>query len=93
MNWEEKITEPKEKAVFAALANPEWDFRTVQGIAAETHLAEDEVRQIIERHADLVRKAEVLDKRGRELFTLGSRPVSVQEKLAALRAFFTKSPR
>ncbi len=91
MTWEDRITDPKEREVFAALANPEWDFRTISGIAEDTRLSESEVANVLDKHSDLVRKALVPDVQGRKLFTLKDRPTTVQEALAFMRAVLAKS--
>ena len=89
--WEDQITDPKEREVFAALADLRWDFRTVPSIARDTELTEQEVREILERHPELVRRPIVPDPSGRELFTLRERPMKLQERLAWLRVLVTKS--
>ena len=90
-NWEAKISDPKERKVFAALSDPAYDFRTVSGLSKEVGLPEFEVRAILDRYPELIRKSAVADEEGRELFTLSSRPLRVTERLALLRAFIVKS--
>jgi len=45
----EQISEPTARLVLEALANPQWDFRTVQGVAKETGLTEEAVRATLKR--------------------------------------------
>ena len=90
-NWQEDISDPTERQVFGALANPAWDFRTIAGLAKETKISEDEVRAILNKYPNLVRKSAVPDLGGRELFTLTTRPVSAKETLALVRNFLAKS--
>ena len=69
--------------VRAALANPRWDFRTVDGIAKETKLHADQVRQILDSMDSEVRIAE--GRNHRVLYTLKSRPVTVREILSSIQ--------
>lgn len=87
----EQISEPAAKLVLEALANPQWDFRTVQGIAKETELTEEAVRTILNAYPNLVRQSPVPDRHSRPLFTLRGRPVKRQERIALLRMLVTKS--
>jgi len=89
--WQQTIKNPRERKVFEALANPQWDFRTVSGLSRDTGLPEVEIRTTLDKYGSLVRKSLVPDRHGRELFTLRSRGVKLQERLAELRMFITKS--
>jgi hypothetical protein len=91
MSWKEKITDENERAVFQALDDPKWDFRTVSGITRTTSIPEENVREIIARYPDLIRKSAVPDHRGQELYTLRSRPISATESAAMMRAFLAKT--
>jgi len=59
-------------AVFKALQDPQWDWRTVDGLAQEVGLPEDVVLQIIESAPDRVIRSRVPDARGRALYTTRS---------------------
>ena len=89
--WQQTIRDPRERKVFEALADPRWDFRTLPGLSRETGLSESEIGATLDKYPLLVRKSLVPDRHGRELFTLRSRPVKFQERLAELRMFITKS--
>jgi hypothetical protein len=91
MNVQEKFSDEKERKVFLALASPELDFRTVEGIAADTQLPGPQVLEILEKYPELVRRSYVPDERGRDLYTLQERRVKLQERLAFLRALLAKS--
>jgi phosphatidylserine/phosphatidylglycerophosphate/cardiolipin synthase-like enzyme len=86
------ILDPNERKVFEALADPSWDFRTAEGIAKATGLAQSQIRAILLAYPDLVRTSAVRDRKGRELFTLRSRPPSIKQFFAEGRGFITKSP-
>jgi hypothetical protein len=90
-NWQEIISDPKERKVFEGLANPAWDFRTSGGLAKETKLSEDEIKSILDKYPWLVRKSLFPDLNGHSLFTLTARPVKAREILAQVRNFLAKS--
>lgn len=89
--WEEVITDPEEKKVFEALADPEWDFRTVEGIQRSTHLPYERIVEILRRHDNLIRKSAIPDGHGRDLYTLPSKRTRGIELFNLLRTFITKS--
>ena|SRR5438093_12326230 len=90
-NWQEIISDPKERKVFEGLANPAWDFRTLGGLAREAKLSEDEVASALHKYPHLVRKSLVPDLKGQELFTLSTHPIRPKEIMALLRIFLAKS--
>jgi hypothetical protein len=61
--------ESNKQKVLRALENPEWEWRTVTGVAAETGLDPEEVVGILEESPDEVIRSEVPDARGRPLYT------------------------
>lgn len=89
--WEDMITDPEEKKVFEALADPQWDFRTIEGIQRSTHLPYERILDILERHDKFIRKSLVPDIHGRDLYTLRSKNTKGLELFNQLRAFVTKS--
>jgi|SRR5271155_5825735 len=86
-----KVSGPIEKAVLEALANPNWDYRTVFGIAKETSLPEREVKEVLETWPQLVRKSTIAGKNGQALYTLRARPKNRAERMALIRTFLTKT--
>ena len=89
----ERISSPEERRVLAALTDPNRDFRTLEGISKDTGLSEANVKEILDKYPELVRKSAVPDRRGRELYALKSRPVKGLEVLAMMRTFISKSVR
>ncbi len=89
--WEDGIRDPKDRKVFEALSDPGWDFRTVAGISKAVDLSESEVLAILERYPELVRRSAIPDSKGRDLYTLRSRPMTGQEFAAEVRLFVTKT--
>jgi hypothetical protein len=85
--WERQITEPNERKVFSALSDEKWDFRTVEGISRDTGISESEIREIIGRYPKWIRKSLALDREGKELFTMRSKPVKLREHLAGIQRF------
>jgi len=76
--------------VKAALANPNWDFRTVDGIARETSLSREQVQRLLGRHEAAVRKALTRDTRlgtRRVAYTLRDRPTKLREVVDSILTF------
>jgi hypothetical protein len=88
---EPKASGPIEKAVLEALANQQWDYRTVFGIAKETGLPEREVKEVLESWPKLVRKSPVAGRNGQILYRLRMLPKTRAERIALLRTFLTKT--
>ena len=55
--------------VVKALEDPRWEWRTVDGIARETGVAEAQVLQILESSPDEVIRSRTSDAQGRALYT------------------------
>jgi hypothetical protein len=55
-------------AVLDAIVDRRFHFRTIPSIAAETGMPERDVRSILERHADAVRRAPLENGNGNALF-------------------------
>ena len=76
--------------VQAALANPNWDFRTVDGIARETGLPRKHVERLLQGNRAAVRRA--VSRRGRArgwqlVYTLRSRPTRFREVVDHILTF------
>ena len=54
--------------VIKALEDPNWDWRTVEGVAESTGLSEERVQEVLESSAAVIRSS-VPDERGRPLYT------------------------
>ena len=58
MVWKDKLgpeASLQERAVFAALDNPKWGWRTTSGLSEETGLDLATIKTILLKHSDLVR--------------------------------------
>lgn len=78
--------------IYAALKNPRWDFRTIEGIATETGLAPEAIEREIAQHSSVVRQSDVPDRKGRALYTLSSRVRGWREIAANVSAYISKVP-
>ena len=85
-----QIANPAARTVLQALAEEQWDFRTIDGVSKETGLDPEQIKRILQSYPELVRRSLVRDKRGRSLYTLRGREMKSQEKKAFLRLLFTK---
>ena len=75
----------------AALEDPRWNFRTVEGISRDTGLNAACISDLLEEHQPEVRRAVSRDRKGRVLYTIKPWPVSIREVIADLHAFASKS--
>lgn len=75
--------------VRAALEDPTWDFRSIDGIARDTALDPREVREAISRNMSQVRQAR--SRGGEIVFTLESRPVRAREVVALVQRLASKA--
>jgi hypothetical protein len=73
------------KAIYEALQDPQYDFRTISGIANATHIMAGVVRTTLEKHPELFRLSAVPAPTGESLYTLKERPVSSRERWALAR--------
>ena len=76
-------------AVHAALSDPRWDFRTIPGIASETGMSHNEVREQLEAHRSEIRQTISRDRQ--PVYTIRSRPMKMREVVADLRLYASKS--
>lgn len=76
-----------------ALADTRWDLRSIQGIARETGLAEEDVERALRSHQNLVRQAFVRKRSRGGVFigyTLKSRPRTVREFAEDILGFMSR---
>lgn len=91
-DWREVVHEADARRVFEALADPTWDFRTIDGLTESTGVPKKRIEEILPKYRALVRQALVLDRLSRELYTLSSRGPTFRELLSTARAFISKNP-
>jgi len=71
---------PIENKVLVALKSPEWEFRTVKGVASETGLTEESVKSTLEKYRGIYARVSLVpDNNGNALYTLISRFVTTRE--------------
>lgn len=63
---EEKITNQK---VIQAFENPKYRWRTINGVAKEVGISQDDVRHVIDAMADNIIKSSAHTENGEELYT------------------------
>jgi hypothetical protein len=76
--------------VVDSLTDPRWDFRTLEGIAKESGLAPETVREVLAAHPDLFANSPVPDEHGRELYRLRERGKADKDFLRRLRMYVAK---
>jgi len=64
-----KVLSEKGQRVLTALENPEYNWRTVEGVSNETGLGQDEVAHILSSLSDQIVQSSVPNKKGQALFT------------------------
>jgi hypothetical protein len=67
------ISEQEKTSVLRALGNPEYDWRTTDGIVRETRLPAEKVQLILDLLSDKIVRSSRLDSRGRFLYTTRER--------------------
>ena len=70
--WRDVVTDPVEVRVFKTLTDERWQLRTIHGIARDAELSPDRVQGIIDKHAPLIREANIPDSAGNRLLRCGS---------------------
>lgn len=71
--------------VGAALSQPQWQFRTVDGIAREIDRPAQQVKRALDSSPALARKSALTDGAGNDLYALRRRPVSLRERIERVR--------
>lgn len=84
-------TELNEQRVIEALKDPQWDFRTINGIAKETKLDSVFIENTVTKYSHKIRRSKVPNYNGEALFTLKNRPETLRERLALWLIFIKKS--
>jgi len=77
---------PELHAVEEALEDTRWDFRTIEGLAADLEVEPNAVREIFQSHPEIVRKSVLTDRHGRHLYTAHGRPLKLAERLERFRS-------
>jgi hypothetical protein len=78
-DWRKFVTDQREREIFSALDNPEWDFRTTEGLERDTGFDADEVRKVLGKHAALIRA--VPSSKYGTVYQLKNRTVQTNEPL------------
>jgi hypothetical protein len=73
VDWRSVISDPNELKIFQALEDQKWDWRTVKGLARQSNLADQEVRRVLVKYPNLIRRSRVPTATGDEVYTLQER--------------------
>jgi hypothetical protein len=66
--------------VIEALADPEWDFRTIGGMATSSSLTEDDVKEVLKLNPEIFRVPVFHLDKSEDLYTLAERTPSWGER-------------
>jgi dihydroorotate dehydrogenase len=76
--------------VEAAVEDPRWRYRTIDGIARQLLLGRDRVQHILDEHPEIARKSVMYDREGRELYTAPRGPRGFREQFERLRLLLAR---
>jgi len=79
-----------EERILQSLQDPNWDYRTVDGIAKETGEAASNIEAFLEAHPESVWKSRIPDRQGRSLYTVKGRRAQSKEFWRALSTYIRK---
>ena len=71
-DWKD-TTDPTSKLVIGGLADPQWEWRTVDGLARSASISPDEVRRVLRTHSPMIQRSSTSTADGKDLYTLKSR--------------------
>jgi len=74
----------EENAVFRALENSKYKWRTIPGISKETGVPREQVLEILTRFNDYIVKSAVPSQEGQELYSLRSKFIREQSSIKKL---------
>lgn len=92
VGWKDKVESQEEKALFQALENEKWEWRTVDALVKESGMTEKDVRRTLEKYTKIITKSSIPDKKGNELYTLRSRYIERKSSLKKALSFIGKKP-
>ena len=72
-------------ALEAAIEDPRWEFRSVEGLAGELGVSTEAVEQMLHGHPEIARKSALTDKQGRHLYAPRDRSPTIRERLERAR--------
>lgn len=73
------------------LEDPQWNFRTVPGLASSLGIPEREVKALLERYSRLVRWMPASDDQGNQLLIGSFRRTTIREAYIRVRAYMAHS--
>ena len=82
------IHQEEVEAVLAAVQNPEWNFRSPQGIEGETGVPASTAEAILEMSSHMVRRSVLTDREDRTLYAPKDRAMTWKEVLERSRLMY-----
>lgn len=83
--------EPPLEDVRAELDDPQWDFRTVKGLAFALGVTAGQVERVLDSNPKIVRWVPATADDGQMLLVSATRPISRRERLIRIKAALTKA--
>lgn len=80
----------EDEKIINALRDKRWDYRTADGIAKEAGVPVDRVLAFLDSRKDIVLKASIPDRLGRELYTFNDRQSQANNIWRNISTFTTK---
>lgn len=75
-NWQASLASEQRvmgRMIYDALADQQWEYRTIDGICRDTQLPEDQVKSVLMSCPEVIYKSRIPDHRGRDLYSLRTR--------------------
>lgn len=89
--WADVINDVNELSVINALADPQWDFRTISGMAKETQFSSEFIKNVLDKYPQYVRRSKVPNHDGDSLYTSRSKKETWRERFALWLIYIKKS--
>jgi hypothetical protein len=80
----------EDEKIINALRDKRWDYRTADGIAKETGVPVEQVLTFLESRKDIVLKASIPDRLGRDLYTFNDSQSQANNVWRNISTFTTK---
>jgi hypothetical protein len=84
-------TRPSLERFVDELNDPQWEFRTIEGLADELGTTPDVVEELTEAYPELVRWLPAHDEDGRQLLVASRRRATAKERYLRFRAYVSKT--
>jgi hypothetical protein len=90
--WRDVIDEgSNERLILEALDDSKWDYRTLEGLERTSGLTRESIKMILNKQQKFIRKSDIPDVKGRDLYTLKKDENETKEFLFRLKTYISKS--